>query len=64
MKPDDFGLMMWYDLSPMRPDEFDRTTAYSWHEVMTLRVAFEDGRRKAHDSASAWKQAQTMEPVA
>jgi hypothetical protein len=40
--------MLWYDLSPMRPDEYAATNAWRWHEAVTLRNAWEQGQADAH----------------
>jgi hypothetical protein len=42
-KPEGFDLVTWYDLSPLRPDEYMRTVAYRWQEAMALRNAYQIG---------------------
>lgn len=46
--PPELDLVLWYDLSPMRPDEYAATNAWRWTEAVTLRAAFEQGKRDAH----------------
>lgn len=46
-KPEDLDVIAWFDLSPMRPDEYMRTNAYQWHEAVVLRNAYEFGRQDA-----------------
>lgn len=36
---------IWYDLSPMRPDEFGRQSAVKWERAEQIKAAFEKGRR-------------------
>ena len=50
-KPDEWELVMWYDLSPMRPDEYAETNARRWVEATTLRTAGESGQRDAAKEA-------------
>ena len=45
-------MISWYDLSPMRPDEYANTNAYRWHEALTLRNAYDVGLAEAkHEKA-------------
>jgi hypothetical protein len=39
--------MTWYDLSPMRPDDYAKTQARRWTEAVTCRAAFDEGMRDA-----------------
>ena len=41
-------LILWYDLTSMRPDEYAAMNAFRWQEAVVLRTAFEDGRADAH----------------
>lgn len=34
---------MWFDLSPLRPDEWARTRARPWREAAMLRSAYREG---------------------
>jgi len=38
---------MWYDLTPMRPDEYANTNARRWLEAVALRRAGQDGIEQA-----------------
>lgn len=38
---------MWYDLSPMRPDDYAKTEARRWIEALALRRAGQDGMEQA-----------------
>lgn len=42
---------MFYDLSPMRPDEFGRQRARRWTEAMQCRVAAQEGIEQARNEA-------------
>jgi hypothetical protein len=42
-KPEGFDVIAWYDLSPMRPDEYAETNAWRWHEALVLRNAYQMG---------------------
>lgn len=48
-------LAKWFDLSPMRPDEWAVTNARRWNEAMQLRIAYdagvEDARAEKQDAA-------------
>ena len=41
-------LILWYDLTSMRPDEYAAMNAFRWQEAVVLRSAFEDGKADAH----------------
>lgn len=56
--------MTWFDLSPLRPDEYDRTTARRWAEVRACRVAYEQGIQDAVSEQHAYKHALALEPQA
>jgi hypothetical protein len=45
--PEDLDLVLWYDLSPMRPDEYMRQNAWRWQEAVTLRSAYLEGKEDA-----------------
>lgn len=47
--------MTWYDLSPMRPDDYARTNARRWTEAMACRSAFDEGMRDAAREGEAFK---------
>lgn len=38
---------MWYDLTPMRPDEYANTNAHRWLEAVALRRAGNEGIEQA-----------------
>jgi hypothetical protein len=63
-KPEDLDLIVWYDLSPMRPDAYMAQNGYRWHEAVMLRSAYERGQRDAHDEKAAYDKLLTMEPQA
>lgn len=46
--PRDYHTFAWYDLSPMRPDEYKRQDAGRWVEAVELRNAIEEGKAEAH----------------
>lgn len=46
----------WYDLSPMRPDEFARTTVFRWREAVALRSAYEKGVQMATHEGEVHQQ--------
>lgn len=46
-------MIAWYDLSPMRPDEYANTNASRWREVVTLRNAYDGGVADARREAQA-----------
>lgn len=47
---------MWYDLSPMRPDEYLNTRADTWTEAVQLRNAAQDGISAARAEASGYER--------
>lgn len=47
---------MWYDLSPMRPDEHAKTDARRWVETTALRQAGNDGIQEATDEGETQKR--------
>ena len=52
-KPEGLDVIAWYDLSPMRPDEYANTNATRWREAVTLRGAYDSGVMDArHESQS------------
>lgn len=62
--PDGFDLVTWFDLSPLRPDEFDRANARRWSEVAACRAAYEMGIRDAIAEQHAYRHALALEPQA
>jgi len=56
--------MTWYDLSPMRPDDYAKTQARRWTEASVCRSAFDQGVRDAAREGEAQQQLLRMEPVA
>ena len=56
--------MTWYDLSPMRPDDFANTQARRWMEATACRVAFDEGQRDAAREGEAHQKLVTMAPQA
>ena len=50
---------MWFDLSPLRPDEWARTNYRRWVEAEALRAAYREGFDGARDEHSAATTAQT-----
>lgn len=56
-KPEELDLVLWYDLSSMRPDEFARTNARRWTEAVRVRKAYLDGFQDA-DAEHAAQQEQ------
>lgn len=55
-KPEGWDLVMWFDLSPMRPDDHANTQARRWLETTTLRAAGERGRQEATDEGEVDKK--------
>lgn len=55
---------MWYDLSPMRPDDYLQTNAYRWHEAVTLRNAYTEGIQQAQREKTTRDELLKMEPQA
>jgi hypothetical protein len=53
-KPADYDLVMWYDLSPLRPEEYLNTRADTWTEAVQLRNAALDGIASAKAEAGAY----------
>lgn len=47
---------MFYDLSPMRPDEFGRQRARRWTEAMQCRIAANEGIEQARNEAARLSQ--------
>lgn len=39
--------MTWYDLTPMRPDQFAKTNVFRWREAVACRGAYERGIQDA-----------------
>lgn len=52
-KPEGLDLIAWYDLSPMRPDEYAHTNARRWTEAVTLRNAYDGGVMDARKESQA-----------
>ncbi len=50
--------MIWYDLSPMRPDDYARTSARRWTEAVACRSAYEEGTRDAAREGAAYHEQQ------
>jgi hypothetical protein len=48
--------MTWYDLSPMRPDDFARTNVFRWREAVACRGAYERGVQNATQEAENWQR--------
>jgi hypothetical protein len=44
---------MWFDLSPLRPDEYMRMDARLWTEAVVLRNAANEGLQDAHSEGKA-----------
>jgi hypothetical protein len=63
-KPEEFELIMWYDLSPMRPDDYLRVNAYRWHEAVALRNAYNEGVQDAAREKQTHDKLLAMEPQA
>ena len=57
--PEDFHRITWYDLSPMRPDDYARQEVFRWREAVACRNAYEQGvqdaarERETHDRLMA-----------
>lgn len=53
-----YELYGWYDLTAMRPDEFNRQIALDWNEAVMMRNAIHEGRsgveseKKARDAVN------------
>lgn len=50
--------MTWYDLSPMRPDDYAQANARRWTEAVTCRSAYDEGVRDAAREGEAYKNQQ------
>jgi hypothetical protein len=63
-KPAWLDRYLWFDLSPMRPDEYGRTEAYRWVEAVQIRNAYQAGIDDADDEVKGkqrideWKKEQ------
>ena len=42
-KPPGLDYALWFDLSPMRPDEWAQTDAARWNEAAQMRSAYQAG---------------------
>jgi len=51
---------MWFDFSPMRPDDYFRQDAQRWNEMLTLRAAASKGIERARDEKRATAELATM----
>lgn len=51
-RPAGMDWVMWFDLSPMRPDEWAETDAARWNEAMQLRAAYQAGVEDAKGEAA------------
>lgn len=51
---------MWYDLSPMRPDEHANANARRWVEATTLRAAAQAGIQDAASEHEATEKLSAM----
>ena len=51
---------MWFDFSPMRPDEYYRQDAQRWTEMLVLRNAAHKGIERAKDEKRATVELLTM----
>ena len=54
----------WFDLSPMRPVEWEATPADTWTEAVELRNAWGQGEADARDEAEMNRRLANMETVA
>ena len=56
------GLMqaLWFDMSPMRPDEWARTDAQRWRSAIAMRNAYHAGEQDAKGEAEAKERAEKM----
>ena len=48
--------MKWFDLSPMRPDEFMKQESYRWQYITECQAAYEAGRKRADEEAAAVRE--------
>lgn len=53
-------MALWFDLSPMRPDEWARTDAQRWRTAIAMRNAYHAGERDAEGEAKAREQIDQM----
>jgi hypothetical protein len=51
---------MWFDFSPMRPDDYYRQDAQRWQEMLTLRAAALKGIERSRDEKRATTELLTM----
>ena len=58
--PEGLQEAMWFDLSPLRPDEYDAMNANRWTEAVQLRNAYQTGLEDAANEAKAREQAEKM----
>jgi hypothetical protein len=59
-RPDDYDLVMWFDFSPMRLDEYLRQDAMLFNEIVLCKNAAEDGRSRAASEKQAMDAANAM----
>lgn len=45
--------MGWFDLSPLRPDDYKRQDAERWNEAVTLQRAIQEGKGEAGSERTA-----------
>jgi hypothetical protein len=48
---------LWFDVSPLRPDEYGRQDAERWTEISQLQNAVLAGIAKARDEAAGYRAA-------
>lgn len=54
-------LDLWFDLSPMRPDEWGRQDATTWHRAMAIQAAYRKGIASANDEHAMKDQGREQE---
>jgi hypothetical protein len=52
-RPADYGLIEWFDMSGMRPDEYLRQDAAFYTEIVACRNAIYEGEQAALDEQKA-----------
>lgn len=44
--------MTWFDLSPMRPDDYYNQEGHRWQTLIAYRNAYAEGVKRANDEAA------------
>lgn len=53
-------MALWFDLSPMRPDDWANADAARWRSNLRIRKAYLEGVAEANDSVQAKRDLEQM----